>query len=195
MRLRLLILIVTLAYAQPLMAQQDTTGNSAPPADPSKRNILAVNVAYGAAISYNGSVETDLAALLVRWTHTTNGRVLGGQPAWGVELIPLITVDQQPRAYGAGWHLIYEQRYRTQAAVRPVLSLGAGMIFTDKKVPIGETHYNFSLLVGAGVEIDLSPRTALNLGYRLRHVSNANTGVRNPGINAHTLLVGISRSF
>lgn len=160
-----------------------------------KRNVLTIAASYGFAAEINSSVPTDLASVWVRWTHRTRGRFAGGEPAWGVELVPVMIVDQEPRAYGAGWHFIYEHRWSPDGRVRPVLRTGAGMVFTNRDVPVGETSYNFSLFAGAGLELAVGDEQWLSLEYRLRHISNADTGVRNPGINAHTLGFGFAWAF
>ena len=77
------------------------------------------------------------------------------------------------------------------ADVHPVLKVGAGILYSDREVPPGVTRLNFSLLAGVGFDVDLGGRWQLATEYRFHHVSNADTGPINPGINAHTFIVGI----
>ncbi len=157
------------------------------------RNELTLGGSYGNAVRINGSAPIDIGSVLLRWTHgSRHHRLFGGQPAWGFEVIPYLRFDQDPDAWGAGWHMLVEDRFRPEAAVRPTVRLGAGMTYQNRRVPPGETRYNFSLFVGVGVAVDTGPHTAFAFEYRMHHVSNADTGVRNPGINANTVAVGFT---
>ncbi len=180
------------AIAQQVSTTVDQGASSTTQVVRPSRNVLAVAAAYGFAAEINGSVSTDPTSLWVRWTHRTRAKVLGGEPAWGFELTPFMTVNQEPRAFGAGGHFIYEHRWLPDGPVRPLLRSGAGMVFTNKTVPVGETRYNFSLFAGAGVEFEVGRGQWLTLEYRLHHISNADTGFRNPGINAHALGFGFA---
>ena len=59
-------------------------------------------------------------------------------------------------------------------------------------MPKGETRHNFTVLTELGVDIMVTDSSAMFLGYRFHHVSNANTGFRNPGVNLHTMMFGLS---
>jgi hypothetical protein len=50
----------------------------------------------------------------------------------------------------------------------------------------------FANTVGGGVNVFLSPGSALDIGYRLRHLSNAGSRLPNHGINSDILLIGFS---
>jgi len=54
---------------------------------------------------------------------------------------------------------------------------------------------NFASAVGAGLYFSLTKNTSLNVGYRYRHVSNANLKEPNGGINSQILLLGLSFFF
>ena len=62
----------------------------------------------------------------------------------------------------------------------------------ETEIPVGETKLNFSVLTALGVDFMVTDRSALFLGYRFHHVSNANTGNINRGINVHSLMFGLS---
>ncbi|MGE5789591.1 MAG: acyloxyacyl hydrolase [Syntrophaceae bacterium] len=46
--------------------------------------------------------------------------------------------------------------------------------------------------MGGGLSFPLTKETALSLGYRPRHLSNARTRAPNGGIGSHNVLIGIS---
>jgi opacity protein-like surface antigen len=70
--------------------------------------------------------------------------------------------------------------------------LGTGPLFITVKTVDQANGFNFGSYVGAGVSYSVQKDTALNLGYRLRHVSNANLRSPNPGIDSNFLIVGVS---
>ena len=82
-----------------------------------------------------------------------------------------------------GWRLI------------PYAQAGAGITFTDIDHDIVGEDFNFNLDVGFGARYFLAKNWSLNLEYRYQHVSNANLGKRNLGINACGPVLGISYFF
>jgi opacity protein-like surface antigen len=156
---------------------------------------LSVFVSRGWAVAINGSSEIDMQSVGARWSRRwrpVGKGWLHGNPTLSVELIPYMDFDQDPRASAPALNLVYEHRFSPAAKVHPILRAGAGILYASSDVPPGETHLNFSLLLGLGLDIDLSQRWQLAPEYRFHHVSNANTGPINPGINAHTLILGLT---
>ena len=156
---------------------------------------LTVFVSRGWAVAINGSYEIDMRSVGARWSHRWRPAGKGwlhGNPTLSVEVIPYMDFDQDPREWAPALNLVYEQRLSPTAKLHPVLKAGAGILYASGEVPPGETRLNFSLLLGLGLDIDLSRRWQLAPEYRFHHVSNANTGPINPGINAHTLVVGLT---
>ena len=158
-------------------------------------NALTIFGSVGRAVTVNGSLRIDHRAVGFRWSRRwrpTGTGPLRGNPTLSVELIPYVEFDQEPDAWAPALNLIYEHRFTTSAGVHPALKAGAGILYSNTEVPPGETRLNFSLLVGFALDIDLSRRWQLAPEYRFHHVSNANTGPVNPGINAHTYVIGVS---
>ncbi|HEV2207478.1 MAG TPA: acyloxyacyl hydrolase [Verrucomicrobiae bacterium] len=77
----------------------------------------------------------------------------------------------------------------------PYAQAGLGLTTTDIDHKIVGQPFNFNLNLGAGTRYMLSSRWALDLEYRFQHISNANTGAHNLGINAHGPVLGISYFF
>lgn len=101
-----------------------------------------------------------------------------------------------PGSYIAG--LTVWARYnfvRPGCRLVPYLQAGAGLVSTDIDRGIVGQPFNFNLDLGAGVRWFIRPRWALNLEYRYQHISNANTGKRNLGINAQGPILGVSYLF
>jgi hypothetical protein len=156
---------------------------------------LTVFASSGWAFVINGSRPIDMRSVGFRWSRrwrpAGNGWLLGN-PTLSVELIPAMTFDQEPKARAPAFNLVYEHRFVRTARLHPVFRAGAGILYASREVLPGETRLNFSLLVGIGVDIDISKKLQLAPEYRFHHVSNANTGPINPGINTHTLVLGLT---
>jgi hypothetical protein len=156
---------------------------------------VTIFASSGWGVSVNGSELVDIRSVGVRWSHRWKPAGHGwlcGNPTLSVELVPAMRFEQEPDARAVALNLVYEHRLLPTARVHPVLRAGAGTLYANRAVPPGETRLNFSLIVGAGFDIDISPGVQLAPEYRLHHVSNANMGPLNPGINAHTLAVGLT---
>ena len=72
---------------------------------------------------------------------------------------------------------------------------GVGLLWTGDDVPPGGTRLNFTPRAGVGGTLGLDDRTRLVLGLRWFHVSNAQTGSDNPGIDALQIVGGLSFAF
>jgi Lipid A 3-O-deacylase (PagL) len=79
--------------------------------------------------------------------------------------------------------------------VVPYAQLGAGFLFTDISHRYDAQNFNFNLDAAAGLRIPLCSRSSLNLEYRAQHISNANTGRKNLGVNAQGPIASISWFF
>ena len=128
-----------------------------------------------------GRVLTDLRG--PRW--------MRGRFEWSVEIAPLFVEWAEGRARGAGvvplaWRWNLEPRGR----VFPFVEVGGGALWTTDAVPDGTTGSNLTTHAGAGVRVLGGGGHGLVLGYRFHHISNGNRVARNPGLNAHMLLVG-----
>ena len=144
----------------------------------------------------NSAPDIDIASVGIRWAHLWEERGSGflrGHPSVAVELIPMNAfLEDSQTTCGGGFNLLYEHHFVVRGRVLPVCRFGAGFLYSSREIPEGETKHNLSLLAALGLDILVTPTTSLLLEYRFHHVSNANTGYRNPGINAHTLVFGLS---
>jgi hypothetical protein len=194
-----ILLLVTLAVAAPAGAQE---GNAAAPQlvsplRPEGGTQWSVFYGFGVNQEINRSApDIDLTTAGLRWAHMWSehfGGLLRGHPAVALEVLPLMAfLTEDGTTWGGGANLIYEHHFAVQGRVLPVWQLGAGFLYTNRAVPVRETRHNFSLLTALGVDIMVTDRSAVFLGYRFHHVSNANTGNVNPGINVHSIVVGAS---
>jgi opacity protein-like surface antigen len=71
--------------------------------------------------------------------------------------------------------------------------LFGGLQSGNRAVPLGGSKTNFTQDTGLGLEAQLSERTSWLLGYRLKHLSNAEIfGDSNPSQNDHQVYAGLA---
>lgn len=76
--------------------------------------------------------------------------------------------------------------------IEPFLTSGGGFLYFNHRM-FQQTRFNFTAQLGGGVQFFTSSRrTAFDLGYKYHHISNANLGDSNPGLDSHMLFVGVS---
>ncbi len=117
-----------------------------------------------------------------------------GRFEWAVELSPLVVEWKSGRARGLGlaplqwrWNLV------PRRGVHPFVEVGGGAIWTTSPMPAGTTGSNFMTHGGVGFRLLGGRASGLVAGYRLHHISNGNRLRRNPGVNAHMLMLGYTR--
>lgn len=70
------------------------------------------------------------------------------------------------------------------------IGLGAGLTDIDQRV-IGQV-FQFNIDVSFGLRYFIKPNWSLNAEYRYQHLSNANSGPKNIGVNAQGAFLGVS---
>lgn len=80
----------------------------------------------------------------------------------------------------------------SSSKVNPFTFFSAGGIFLNDKLPVGDgASFNYLLNIGAGLELSFVQDSKIQLGYSIQHMSNANTGKQNPGIDSHMIFMTI----
>lgn len=101
-------------------------------------------------------------------------------------------IDQDNHAGAAGLNLLARYTWASRGRWRPLVVGGAGLLYSNVRIPDGETQRNFTPQIGAGVHYLHAARFAITAEYRYHHLSNKGATESNPGINAHLVLVGFS---
>lgn len=118
-------------------------------------------------------------------------RLLRGRFEWTVEVVPVFAEWSSGHARGAGLSpLGWRWNLAPRGRALPYLEVGGGALWTTAPIPDGTTGSNFTSYAGAGVRLLTHGRHGLVASYRLHHISNGNRLRRNPGVNAHMLLLG-----
>ncbi len=102
---------------------------------------------------------------------------------------------QRKRTYGSGVSPVgFQSDFFPSKRVQPFLSTDGGFIyFMDHVLSPEGSRYMYTVDFGTGVNIFRKERQAVSIGYRYQHLSNANISRHNPGMDANTFYVSVSR--
>jgi hypothetical protein len=120
---------------------------------------------------------------------------------WVFDAVPVALVGdrytstgRRAYSYGVGGSPIGAQvNFVHYHHVEPFLTSGGGFLYFNHRMFGTTQQFNFTAQLGGGVQLFTSSRrTAIDLGYKYHHISNANLGNQNPGLDSHMLFVGLS---
>jgi opacity protein-like surface antigen len=96
--------------------------------------------------------------------------------------------------YGVGFAPVgFEFNFRRRHRVQPVAAINAGLLRFSRDVPVaGSMQTNFTFSWAGGLQIFTGESQSLTIGYRFHHISNANSGTFNPGIDSNFIYLGYS---
>jgi len=113
------------------------------------------------------------------------------------EAVPMLLPFESQTIYAGGLTGLLRYDLTTGTRLVPFLEGGAGFLLStpqsqDQASQFRASQFNFTLQIGAGLRYLVSKHVHLHLGYRIHHISDANTTEHNPGVNAHVVLLGFS---
>jgi hypothetical protein len=83
--------------------------------------------------------------------------------------------------------------FRPQSRVKPFIAFNAGIAVFNEPFPVPEARrFNFFEEIDGGLLIFNRRRRAVTIGMRVRHISNASTADRNPGLDSFIFYAGYS---
>jgi hypothetical protein len=103
--------------------------------------------------------------------------------------------SMRKRTYGSGLSPVgFQWDFFPSKRVQPFFSGDGGFIyFMDKVLSPQGSRFMYTVDFGAGINIFRKERQAVSIGYRYQHLSNANISLHNPGTDANTFYVSVSR--
>jgi len=104
----------------------------------------------------------------------------------------LIYLDATPSATVAGAAILPRWVFGASPRVRPYIEAGAGIVGGQVDLPQTNCDVNFLLEGGVGALIFMTERTALTIGARFHHMSNADRCSQNEGLNSIIGIVGVT---
>jgi opacity protein-like surface antigen len=86
--------------------------------------------------------------------------------------------------------------FRRGYVLQPYINGMAGFLYFADQVPVADSSkFNFTLGLGAGVEIWYRDNQSISLGYKYHHISNGYTADQNPGVDSNLFYVGCAWSW
>jgi hypothetical protein len=161
---------------------------------------LAVGPFFPIRVMANQSSKLFGTAAMPSWSMTITDPIgsnwYRGQVALGAEVLVFGT-SEPVTGYGVGITPKLQYTFVGLDRLRPYIEGGGGPLWTDLggRVPEQPGEFNFVVWGGAGGAWLLTPRWALNVGYRFVHISNGGTRTPNSGLNFGLPFAGISYSL
>jgi hypothetical protein len=99
------------------------------------------------------------------------------------------------RVYGSGISPVgFESDFFPAKRVQPFFSTNGGALyFADRVLSPQGSRFMYTIDFGTGIHIFRKARQDWTIGYRYQHLSNANISLHNPGTDANTFYIGVSR--
>ena len=98
-------------------------------------------------------------------------------------------------AFYAGLAAVGRYHFLSLGRFVPYVELAGAAGGTDLNILEIDSDFAFLLFGGGGVSVFVTDHVALYAGYRLQHVSNGGTHVRNRGFESHSGVIGLSTYF
>jgi len=132
--------------------------------------------------------------------------------AYTFDLIPMAMVTNNPQTEITGEGIFSTEQVRTKSVygfgLAPIglkfyflqarrakffANASGGFLSFLNEVPVEKARkFNFTFDFGLGMQITTGSRWALTLGYKLHHLSNAETAHSNPGLDSSVFYLGVS---
>jgi hypothetical protein len=162
-----------------------------------KKGTKEFSIGSGYATSFNSNRNFDMVPLDIRYgivlTDPIGPSILKGN----FEILGEATYDyivDQDR-YGLGLSALLRYNFLTSDCFIPFLQLGIGAYNSNLQMEDFPNDFNFLSQAGVGFNLFISPRVALQVDYRVQHVSNADLYKHNAGFNMYKGGLGIACFF
>jgi lipid A 3-O-deacylase PagL len=202
------LVLLSILVAAPVHAQEPANGPADPPQiqpTPVPNTILAngtmewmvgAGPAWGLVVFHSAGGHKYLLQT-VSWgrvlTEAHGPGLLRGRFELAFEVAPVYAQYSPRHTYGFGvTPLLWRWNFEPYQKLAPYAELAGGGLWTRDAVPERTTTSNFTAHGSYGVRYLLGPRHTINVAYRFHHISNGNRLERNPGVNAHVLMFGVS---
>lgn len=204
-----LISFCALAAAQTLAPEHVEIRESAAPSVTSALNEFGVWMGYSphSFVLQGTSVHRQLFLLNLEYAR----RVLVHGPLtlkYTADVVP-VALEMQPTTFyivhekvlknpagtvfGAGANPFGLQLNLGHKKLQPFVNSSAGFLYFTRQVPApASSQFNFTFNFGGGVQLFTRSLRSFTIGYKYHHLSNAETGTINPGIDSNVIYVGFS---
>ena len=199
--LTLLLLLACAPFGEAQTSADDTNGAGALDVESllvvgSSEWMVAAGPAFGAVVAHSAPGHKYFRSS-VSWGRVLaepwGPGVLRGRFEWAIEVVPLFAQFNPDETLGVGvTPVTWRWNFDPRGKVSPFLEVAGGLLWTGEPVPPQTTAANFTAHASYGIRYFYRSRQALVIAYLFDHISNGNRLERNPGVNAHTVQVGLS---
>jgi opacity protein-like surface antigen len=150
------------------------------------RQLLLVNLQYARRLAVRG-------ALTLKYTADIVPLALEMQPTSYYIVHRSVLKNRAGTIFGAGANPFGLQLNIGHKRVQPFINSSAGFLYFDRQVPSpASSQFNFTFNFGGGIQFFTASRRSFTVGYKYHHLSNAETGTINPGIDSNLIYLGFS---
>ncbi len=109
-----------------------------------------------------------------------------GNFEWAADVIPMYLVYEPNRVYGGSFNpVVLKWNFTAAKRIVPFVAAEAGVLFTTREVPPGDTStVNFTPGIASGAYLFRDGGHAIEFSVHVTHISSANLGNKNPGVNS-----------
>ena len=150
------------------------------------RQLFLLNLEYARRVLVHGPLTLKYTADLVPVA-------LEMQPTTFYIVHGEVLRNRAGTVFGAGANPFGLQLNFGHRKLQPFVNSSAGFLYFTRQVPApASSQFNFTFNFGGGMQLFTRSRRSFTLGYKYHHLSNADTGIINPGIDSNVIYVGFS---
>ena len=184
-----LALLFILLMSFSLLAQEDL--------DPQKNSFLRLSTAYSPnSVLFLGKTPNSQTFMLqLHYGWESKWHLKSIPITYLINITPYINYHYPKRDAGSRRDIVtgigfspigFEIQQKLKNKLELLLSTTGGFILTDKKFPTDKgRRLNYAFAISPGLIFIMDKTLSILLGYKFHHISNAQTGSENPGIDSN----------
>ena len=150
------------------------------------RHLFLLNLQYARILGSRGPFTLKYTADVIPLAFET-------QPTTYYIVHEKVLKNSAGTVFGAGANPLGVQVNFGHKRVQPFANSSIGFLYFNRQVPAPDSsQFNFTFNFGAGLQFFTGSRRAFTIGYKYHHLSNADTGIINPGIDSNVIYMGFS---
>lgn len=152
--------------------------------------VAQIEVSYPVLLMRRGTwvLEWPIAILPATIVmRTVSGPIFNGDGSW------ITWSEERVTSHGIGVKPVALRLVRRSSRVETYVGIAGGASWFDRPTPAENAHRrNYMGELDLGVRVVIPGGRRVAVGYRFNHLSNANTGEINPGIDSHMISLGVT---
>ena len=150
------------------------------------RHLLLLNMQYARTLGAKGPFS-------LKYTEDVIPVALETQPTTYYIVHHKVLKNTAGTVFGAGANPLGFQVNFGRKKIQPFANSSIGFLYFTRQVPApNSSQFNFTFNFGGGIQLFAASRRSFTVGYKYHHLSNADMGIINPGIDSNVIYVGFS---